>query len=112
MLTQTEIAAAIEELNNAKHTIQNCEKLAALYTVNDHLYPERNSEGYSEQSEQMRKAKVMEQIEYTVDDYGNTEFLKKINGKDAMKMWLLMDEVMETLAVLNPRLYDSIIQKI
>lgn len=40
MFTQVELLDAIDELCGGKKSIQNCEKLAAVYTVLDHLYPE------------------------------------------------------------------------
>ena len=105
MLTKIEIAAAIEELQNARHTIQNCEKLAALYPVNDHMFREEiPAVQYSEQSGPKRDG--------AIDVYGDSEFLQLINGKDSTDMWLLMDEVMSTIEVLNPKLYDSIIRRL
>ena len=39
MFTKAELIDAINELEEGKHSIQNCSKLAAIYTVLDHLYP-------------------------------------------------------------------------
>ena len=33
MFTQAELVDAIDQINNGKHSIQNCERLAAIYTV-------------------------------------------------------------------------------
>ena len=43
---------------------------------------------------------------------GESDFLRKIEGKDAEEMWLLMDELMETLRVVNPRLYNGVMRKV
>lgn len=43
---------------------------------------------------------------------GESDFLGKIEGKDTERMWLLMDELMETLQVVNPRLYNGVMRKI
>ncbi len=103
MFSQAELIDGINELLEGKHSVQNCEKLAAIYTVLDHLYPvERIPQGYSGDE---GKAE-------SIPRYGDTDFLDAISGKDPREMWLLMDELMETLAVINPRLYDGVMRKI
>lgn len=108
MLTEKRLASEIEELMNGKETVQTYEKLASLMIVQDHVYPKQ---AYSASSEPQNKG-IVTMPEYVVDDFGNTEFLRKIQGKSAEEMWLLMDDLMEVLAVINPRLYNSIIDKI
>lgn len=110
MFSKAELVDAINELTEGRHTIQNCEKLAAIYTVLDHLYPEDSTKddflgGYS-------GAAGADEAERSVPRYGETEFLDAISGKDARDMWLLMDELMSTLSVVNPRLYDGVMRKI
>ena len=110
MFTKAELIDAINELEEGKHSSQNCEKLAAIYTVLDHLYPEEPKQeytlerGYSGESKE-EKAEI-------ISDYGDTEFLSAISGKNAENVWLLMDELMTTLMVVNPRLYESVMRKI
>lgn len=38
MFTYAELIDAIDQIEQGKHSIQNCERLAAIYTVLDHLY--------------------------------------------------------------------------
>lgn len=103
MFTKAELIDAINELSEGKHTVQNCEKLAAIYTVLDHLYPaEEIPRGYSGEEPKAD----------TVPQYGNSEFLEAISGMDPREAWLLMDELMTTLSVVNPRLYESVMRKI
>ena len=104
MYNKDELLHAIYEINEGKHTIQNCERLAAIYTVMDHLYPPL--EGYSRDSEPV----YAEQPQ--IGNYGTSEFLQAIKGKDQRDMWQLMDELMDTISVINPRLYDSVMRKI
>lgn len=110
MFTKAELIDAINELEEGRHSIQNCEKLAAIYTVIDHLYPEEPKQeyilerGYSGENKE-EKAEI-------IPDYGDTEFLSAISGRNAESVWLLMDELMTTLMVVNPRLYDSVMRKI
>lgn len=102
MLSESELTDAIDVLSNGKHSIQNCERLAAIFTVRDHLYPDQPIErGYS-------AASNVDQVGL----YGDSEFLTAISRKNQVDAWLLMDELMQTLYAINPRLYDSVMRKI
>ena len=104
MFTQAELMDGIHELLEGKKSIQNCEKLAAVYTVLDHLYPADSiPTGYSGSSEV--------KADY-IPKYGDTDFLIAISGKNPADMWMLMDDLMTALFAINPRLYDSVMQKI
>lgn len=102
MFTKVELMDAINELLEGKHSIQNCAKLSAIYTVLDHLYPSDDIlSGYSGEANNN-----------LIGKYGTSEFLRLIVGHDPQKMWLLMDELMQTLTIVQPRLYDSVMRKI
>lgn len=104
MFTQVELIDAINELEGAKHSIQNCEKLAAIYTVLDHLYPEKEQPdiGYSQEN----------RVEDEVGLYGKSKFLEAIAGKPPKQAWLLMDELIDALSVLNPKLLSNFFDKL
>ena len=114
MFTKYELLDGISELMEGKNTIQNCEKLAAIYTVLDHLYPENaektalnvQNEGYSYDN------KVETESKPVVGRYGNSEFLQAVAGNDIKNVLLLMNELMDAITVLNPRLYDSVIRRL
>lgn len=110
MFTKAELIDAINELEEGKHSIQNCGKLAAIYTVLDHLYPEEPKQDYT--LERGSSGESEEEKAEIISDYGDTEFLSAISGRNAESVWLLMDELMTTLMVVNPRLYDSVMRKI
>ena len=107
MFRQAELLDAINELEGGRHSIQNCEKLAAIYTVLDHLYPTdpqpaqpmRAESGYSRDSGEIRAV-------------GKSEFIELINGKPSQVIWPLIEEFVGTVNVLNPRLYNSFITKL
>ena len=106
MYTDVELIDAINEIKNGKHTIQNCEKLAAIYTVLDHLYPMppvNVDRGYSYDNA------VNTEI---IGLYGDSDFLKLINGKSSKEVWLIVDELIDALHVLNPRLLSNFLDKI
>lgn len=101
MFSKSELLDAIEDLEMAPATYQNAEKLATFYTLYDHLY--------------VRKEPVsrIESInEVIVDDYGDSEFLQAVAGRKADQIWMVMDELMETVKVLQPKLYQAVIDKI
>ena len=48
----------------------------------------------------------------TLGLYGDSDFLRAVDGKDPSAAWSVMDELMEPLRVVNPRAYDSVLRKI
>lgn len=109
--TRQELLDAADELEHARHTIQNCEKLAAIYNVLDHMFPGWNESeslksytyGYSSDSK-----KELD----TIGNYGDSDFLETVSEKPEDKVWMLMDELMDTVNVLEPKLYDSVMRKL
>ena len=97
MLTERDLLNAIEELEKAEPTYERCKKLVTFYTLYDYAYGEPKNE------------RVEEKV---VNAYGESEFMKVINGKEAQKVWEVMDELMETLNVINPRLYRGVLVKL
>jgi len=97
MLSQRELDNAIREFEDAPTNYENCKKLATFYTIFDHLYNEEKPE---------------RRLEEVIGYYGDSEFLQMIGNKDPEEVWSVLDELMETLKIVNPRLYEGVIQKI
>ena len=106
MLTKAELVDAKEELINAKSTIQNCEKLAAVCTVLEHLYPE---DTIPEFEDNYSGAVIPTNI---IGSYGDSEFLSEINGRNLDEIIPLLDELITAIQVVNPRLYASFMRKL
>ena len=53
-----------------------------------------------------------EQVETTVNYNSDTEFFQLANGMEYEKVWKIIAELMETLQVINPRLYAGVIKKL
>lgn len=94
---------SIEQLNGEISILEDeipthviMQKLANLYTIRDHM--------------SIGKAKPEQEELYT--SYGDTEFLTAIKGKDLRSLMLKLDELMTTIYVLNPRLYQNAIDEI
>jgi transcriptional/translational regulatory protein YebC/TACO1 len=96
MLSVDTIEAEILELESNDTTYAVCSKLADLYTVRDHI----KSKAIAETNEAG--------IEY---DTG-TEFADAVNGKCYSDVFPVLDELMETIRLLQPRVYASAITKI
>lgn len=100
MITIEQINAEIAALEGEKPTYQVMEKLANLYIVRDHMV--------SGQTRTVEKA--VEIIPAANDPC--TEFYRAISGKCTKDAMDLFDEVMTTLAAVNPRLYDSVMRRL
>lgn len=99
MITERELLKAIKECESEPITPSKCDKLANFYIIYDHLF------GVPEPS----KAR---EVEYVISTNGNSAFLKIIDGMNADKVWKVMDELVETIRVINPRLYDGVMRKL
>lgn len=97
MLDAHELTLAIAELEAREASLSTCSKLADLYTVLDHLRPAGRS---------------VEPVRASPVEYGDSDFLKAVSKKDASGAWSVMDELMDTLRVVNPRVYDSVMRRI
>ena len=100
MFTRNELLDSIDELEHAPKTFQNIQKLSTFYSIYDHLYGQSFSPPIQEP---VRQA--------IVDNFGDSEFLNSVAGKDTEKVFEILDELMETVKVLQPRLYDATLQR-
>ena len=94
-------------------SINTCIKLAACYALKHELFgePEQLERAYSARSYSFAAA-PMEPVETTIDYYSDTEFSRVIDGRKAADIWPIMDELMSTLQVIQPRLYDGVMRKL
>lgn len=101
MISEKELRKAIIEYEETVNSFQGCEKLSALYTIYDHLY-----------GRPIEYANIHTETESIIEVSGDNEFLQAVNGKEAGKMWEIMSELMESVKLIQPRLYDAVMQKI
>jgi GGDEF domain-containing protein len=50
--------------------------------------------------------------EVIIGKYGDSEFMRVIEGKKAEDVWSVMDELLQTIQMLQPRLYNATIEKL
>ncbi len=97
MLTKRELLNAIKELEDATPTYERCKKLVTYYTLLDYMYGEPKTEKREEQ---------------VVGSYGESEFLNTITGRESRQVWAVLDELMSTLSIINPKLYQGVLVKL
>ena len=83
--------------------------------IKEHLYPEKTQlpEETSTPKLSYSYAPAPEAVETTIDYESDTDFGRRIYGRDPAEVWPLVDElVSEALRVINPRLYDGFMRRL
>ena len=114
MITEREVLQAIDECMQEPITGQKRTVLADLLIIHDHLFGEPTKELDAPQPMPMQSysAPPMEQAEETIYTNGGSEFLDAADGRKADRFWKLMDEFVEAVKILHPRMYSTFIDKI
>ena len=107
MLDPREIDIEIARLEYAESSYPNYAKLADLYTIKNQMHQQEPHKTNVYDSGYSYAARQNE-----IDEYGDSPFLSAIRGKDPAKVWVIMDGLMDTLSVVNTRVYDGIMRKI
>ena len=88
MIDLNEINGEIEKLEKEPLSYSVIQKLSWLYTVRDHAsHP-------------------------VIECYGNSECMKACAGKPMEDVMLVVDELMDTLHIIQPRLYEAVINRL
>lgn len=91
MPTREELEEAIEQLEHQPTSFENCMRLAIFYQLHDRIQSERGvSSGYK----------------------SDTEFMRIVENCTIDHALEAMDELVECLKILNPRLYNSFMKKL
>lgn len=103
MITREDLQEAIAECQGVRNpTANTCIKLAAFLTIQEHLYGEQPD--FSGASCQPKPS--------AVSAYSGSEFSDAVDGKPEQSVMAVLDELMETLAVLSPKLYAATLRKL
>lgn len=94
MINTDELDKEILMLEKKDTTYANCERLAWLYIVRDHITGQQ----------QVQPAPL--------DVSGESEFLQAVNGRDSAQVWAIIDDLMDTVRVTAPRAYNSVMERI
>ena len=119
MLDKAEIRKEIARLEYEESSYHNYAMLADLYTIRKQMQEDEQGsrnmrvQAYSGGPEPIAQtAAPQAAAPQTVGNYGDSDFLRAVEGKDPSKVWTIMDELMDTLAVVNAKVYNSVMQKI
>ena len=111
MLDEAEIRKEIARLEYEESSYPNYAKLANLYVIRDKMQGTENARdkfvGYYSGAPAPVTAEPA-----TVGEYGDSEFLLAVAEKAPAKAWTVVDELMDTLSLVNRRVYDSVLRKI
>lgn len=107
MLDIREIEYWISRYEQEADRLDQCVTLSALYSIRDRL----RESGTSQQEAQawQRSAGT---LAAPPEDGDSSEFLRLAAGKDSAAVWAVVDELMDTLRVVRPRAYESVMRKL
>lgn len=94
MINSDELDKEILMLEKKDTTYANCERLAWLYIVRDHI----------------TRQQAAQPTPLSVDP--SSEFLQAVDGKDSVAVFSIIDDLMDTIRVTAPRAYESILRKL
>lgn len=103
MITEKDLREAIAECQGVRNpTASTCIKLAAYYTILDNISHDEPPEVYSGYSGATEGINIDSE----------SEFAGVVNGMRPDDVWDVIDELMSTVMVVNPRLYQAVIRKL
>ena len=100
MPTKDELLKAIDDVSRLPDTYSKCQKLATFNILLYLLYSKEENEN-----------NISTQFQSTIPDFGESEFLKKIKGRELNYVFSVFDELMEALKALNPSLYANTLRR-
>lgn len=107
MLDPKEIDFEIARWEYLDSSYENYSKLADLYIIRSQMQ-KTNAPDYSlaySDSPSSDESRI-------IAKYGDSDFLQAVTGKDQLSAWSVMDDLMDTLHTVNPRVYDGVMRKI
>lgn len=105
MITRRDLDAAIAEcIGEREPNANTCIKLAAFYTIRQNLFPE------IEQPAQSYSYAAVPDM--TVHINSESDFARAVEGLPQDKVWVVIDELMQTIAVLQPKVYAAVMRKL
>lgn len=105
MLDALEISKEIARLEYEESSYPNYAKLANLYTIQDRM-------GHKAEPPVERRYSAAPPAAETINEYGDSVFLRSIAGKDPAQIWPIIDDLMGTLSLVNKRAYDTVLRQI
>ena len=109
MLRERDIDEAIAECVGEKNpTARTCAKLASYLTIKKEMFGAKPSPAKRETPSYSYAAYPGKTIWYS----SHTDFSRAIRGKNDAEIWPIIDDLMSTLQIEYPLLYDGIMRKL
>lgn len=111
MITERDLQEAIAECQGERNpNASTCIKLAAFYTIKDHMFGdvEEKDEPLFLPQHSYDAGMSTGIIKYD----GQSEFAECIGGMPEEDVLVVIDELMTTLSIVQPRLYAGVMRKI
>lgn len=108
MITEQDLLEAIAECQGQRNpNASTCIKLAAFYTIKRELFdsPKHDMPDYSYAAAPDKKDDDLVAID------SDSEFARMVDGRKQKDVWPVIDELMDTVRMLHPRLYDAVLAK-
>lgn len=113
MLDAKEIDIEISRLEYGESGYPAYAKLADLYTIQNQMKKQEEPETVKYDNMYSAAPAAVSNIQTDIlGEYGNSEFLKAVSGKDTADVLDIIDELMDTLHTVNPRVYNDVMRKI
>lgn len=108
MIREEDLREAIAECQGKRNPdASTCIKLSAYYTIMREMYPHGQDDG-APVIPARSFASAPEEVEYE----GDSEFARLCRGRSVSYIMPILDELMDALQVIHPRLYDSVIRRL
>ena len=109
MITEQALAEAIAECQGQRNpNRETCMMLAAFYTIQDHLHGRNDRPSEYSYSYAPPPGPAEEPLTYN----SGSEFSEAIQGKEMSDVLAVVDEAMEAVKVMLPRLYAGVMRKL
>ena len=105
MITETDLNTAIAECQGKRNPdAKTCMMLAAFYTIRREMFGEEKD---AEPSYSFAPAPVA-----VIETDRDSDFSRAVDGKEQERVIPVLDELMQTLSVIQPKLYDAVMAKL
>jgi hypothetical protein len=111
LIREEDLQEAIAECQGQRNPNANTAiKLAAFYTIRRELFGEGKDAGplpgYSYAAQPETASEPM------IQNSSDSEFARLIDGRPQKEIWPLMDEMMDTIHAIHPRLYRAVMDRL
>lgn len=107
MITRHDLETAIAECQGKQNPdSRDCIKLAAFYTIRREMF------GEEKDAEPISNSYAPAPVRNMVEIDSDSEFARAVNGMPLDEFLPIINELMQTLEIIQPRLYDAVMAKL